>query len=82
MFNPIHHALSLQHAALRGVMAAGQVWTESWMKLVNQNAESFHRDIQRRAEDWHKHPFQLPRGPCWTDYYGHRTHDIDVEHDV
>lgn len=82
MYNPALHALSVQRAALFGWLRASQAVTESWMALLAQNSETLQEHLHRRAEDWHKHPFMLPHGACWTDLYGHRAHDIDVEHDV
>lgn len=82
MYNPVLHTLSLQQAAATGWLRVSRAWLDGWMALTEQGAKQFHENMHRRAEDWHKAPFELPHGPYWTDFYGHRAHDIDVEHDV
>lgn len=82
MYNPVFHTLSLQRAALLGCLRATNALTESYMALLAEGAEQMRDQVSRRSEDWRKQPFVLPNGPYWTDLYGHRAHDIDVEHDV
>ena len=80
MYNPVLHTLSVQRAAMYGWLRATHAWTESWMALMAHNTDVLASQAQRRVDDWQKQPFAIPRGPCWTDFYGNRAHDIDIEH--
>lgn len=45
-----------------------------WQNLAVANLELLQHPAFHR---WHD---VVPRGPSWTDHYGRRSHDIDVEH--
>ena len=82
MYNPMLHTWNLQQSMFRNMYCLSQMMAESWLKLLDQNAQSLHGIFGRRGEDKHVPPRILPHGADLMDHYGKRAGDVDVEHDL
>ena len=81
MNTPTLPPFALQAAVIRGCLSAARAWTDTCFNVARQNLSLLHSTVHRRADDAHR-PAIFPHGAYWTDFYGHREHDIDVEHDL
>lgn len=82
MFNPVVFSLKYQQAVLEGTMNAFRVMMDCYLHLLEQQRHMMeeHLNPHRRAEDIHVRPKIIPGGPDLENHYGHRSHDVDVEH--
>lgn len=80
MFNPIDLSLKMQQAAMTSAMCAGGIAAANWMRLMNGEHALFAPHAHRRSDELHAHKDVVPTGARWTDHYGKRSHDVDVEH--
>ena len=50
------------------------------MRLLKGEQEVVGMTEHRRSDELHAHEDYIAKGASWTDHYGKRNHDIDVEH--
>lgn len=63
----------IQLAMMEGWLTAlTHVW-QGWQNLIAANVEMLQPSTVHR---WHN---VMPQGAEWTDHYGKRNHDVDVE---
>lgn len=80
MLNAIDLSLKMQQAAMTSAMCATGMATANWMRLMKGEHALFGPHTHRRSEELHAQKDCMPTGPQWTDHYGKRGHDVDVEH--
>ncbi len=80
MLDAIDFSLKLQQAAMASAMGAIGIMAAAWMRLMKGEFELFGQHAHQRSEELHAQKDVIPTGPQWTDHYGKRSHDVDVEH--
>lgn len=80
MLDPINVSLKMQQAAMTSALCASGVMAANWMRLMKGEHALFGPHIHQRSEEMHAHKDVVPTGARWTDHYGKRSHDVDVEH--
>jgi hypothetical protein len=80
MLDPLTFSLKVQHAAaIAGCCAAG-VMIASWARFLRGERVLFSLPFHRRSDELHTAGDSIPKGATWSDHYGRRSHDVDVEH--
>lgn len=80
MFDPLTYALKAQQAAVMGAFCLGRTALAAFSHLVKGEAALVHATAHRRAVEQHAPVMAAPLGAKWTDHYGRRSHDVDIEH--
>jgi len=80
MLDPLTFAVKLNHAATVATMCTAGIAVHSMMRTLKGEQTLLGLPFHRRSEDVHDHPDVIAKGPRWTDHYGKRAHDVDVEH--
>lgn len=80
MAHPMFFALQTQQAAVLAVLQAYNTLITMWLRFLEGEGEIIRFPAHRRAEELHKEPPLIASGPTWSDHYGRRAHDVDVEH--
>ena len=80
MLDPLTFSLKMQHAATTGACCAAGMMAANWMRLLKGEQEIVGMTEHRRSDELHAHKDYIAKGASWTDHYGKRNHDIDVEH--
>jgi hypothetical protein len=80
MLDPVTFSLKVQHAAAIAACCAAGVMFASWTRLLRGERMFFGMPFHRRADELHSHEDYVPKGVAWSDHYGKRAHDVDVEH--
>ncbi len=80
MLDPINVSLKMQQAAITSALCAGGVVAANWMRLIKGEHALFGPHMHQRAAEMHADKDIVPTGARWTDQYGKRSHDVDVEH--
>ena len=81
MLDPLTFSLKMQHAAASSACCAAGIMAANWTRLLRGEQElvgTHHH--HRRSDELHTHKDHIAKGASWTDHYGKRSHDIDVEH--
>jgi hypothetical protein len=73
-------ALQAQQAAMLAALQCYNALITAWLRMLKGETEIMQFPAHRRAEELHKAPPVIATGPTWTDHYGRRAHDVDVEH--
>lgn len=80
MLDAIDFSLKTQQAALASTIAAIGIVAANFMRLMNAEFALFGPHTHRRSDELHAHTDHVPKGAQWSDHYGKRSHDVDVEH--
>lgn len=80
MLDPLTFSLKMQHAATTTACCAAGMMAANWMRLLKGEQERVEMPHHRRSDELHVHKDYIAKGASWTDHYGKRNHDIDVEH--
>ncbi len=80
MMDPLTFSLKMQHATTSSAYSAVGMMAANWMRLLKGEQELVEMHQHRRSEELHVHKDHVAKGASWTDHYGKRNHDIDVEH--
>jgi hypothetical protein len=80
MLDPLTFSLKMQHAAASTVCSAAGMMAANWVRLLKGEQGVVGMPEHRRSDELHAHEDHIAKGARWTDHYGKRTHDIDVEH--
>jgi hypothetical protein len=70
----------MQQVAANGLCYALAHGADSWMRFLKGEQVLLGFPFHRRSDELHTHKDVVPKGARWTDHYGKRSHDIDVEH--
>jgi hypothetical protein len=80
MANPLIAALQAQQAAMLAALQCVNAMMALWLRMLKGEAEVLSFPAHRRAEEMHTQAPIVATGPAWSDHYGRRAHDVDVEH--
>jgi len=80
MLDAMTFSLKVQHAAAIAACCAAGVMFASWTRLLRGERVFFGMPFHRRSDELHTHEDYVPKGATWSDHYGKRNHDVDVEH--
>jgi hypothetical protein len=80
MLDPLTFSLKMQHAATSTACCAAGLMAANWMRLLKGEQEILGMPQHRRSDELHAHRDFIAKGTSWSDHYGKRSHDIDVEH--
>jgi hypothetical protein len=80
MLDPITTTLKMQQAAFIGACCAANLAAANLSRLMRGEQVLLFAPGHRRAIERHKPQPIVTTGPSWTDHYGKRSHDVDVEH--
>lgn len=80
MAHPMTFILQAQQAAMLATLQCFNAVVTAWLRMLKGEAEIMQFPAHRRAEELHTTPPVVATGPTWTDHYGRRAHDVDVEH--
>jgi|GEM_PF-5485508 hypothetical protein len=80
MLDPLTYALRAQQAAAVGALCLGGTAVASWLHLLKGERSLILPTMHRRAIERHAPAKGAPGGAGWTDHYGRRSQDVDVEH--
>jgi hypothetical protein len=80
MMDPLTFSMRVQQAAFIGACCAAGVAAANALRVVKGEQSLFGVPFHRRSDELHVHKDIIATGPLWTDHYGKRAHDVDVEH--
>ncbi len=80
MLDAIDFSLKLQQAAMASALSAMGIMVATWTRLMEGEFALFGQHAHQRSEELHAQKDVIPTGSQWTDHYGKRSHDVDVEH--
>lgn len=81
MMDPATFAMKVQQAALIGTFCAVGIAVANWMRMLKGELALFDLTAaHRRAAELHAPLPVIAQGATWSDHYGRRAHDVDVEH--
>ncbi len=80
MLDPLTYTLKVQQAAFVGTLCAAGIAAANWARILRGEQAILATPVHRRAEEKHTQPAYIAKGAAWSDHYGRRAHDIDVEH--
>lgn len=80
MLDAVNLSLRMQQAAMASALCATGLVAANWMRLMKGEHALFGHHEHRRSDELHARKDYIPKGPQWTDHYGKRSHDVDVEH--
>ncbi len=80
MLDPMTFSLKVQQAAAIATCCTAGVMLASWARLLRGEHNVFRMPFHRRSDELHTHHDYVPEGATWSDHYGKRAHDVDVEH--
>jgi hypothetical protein len=76
MFDAITCSLRMQKALAGTACSAVIAMNDHWMRSMMALAHGMHR----RSDELHTEHDYIAAGARWSDHYGKRSHDVDVEH--
>ncbi|MBL8659132.1 MAG: hypothetical protein JNM75_05190 [Rhodospirillales bacterium] len=80
MLDVIDFSLKVQQTAVASALGAIGAMAATWMRLMKGEFALLGQHIHQRSEELHAGKGLVPTGPQWTDHYGNRSRDVDVEH--
>ena len=80
ILNVIDLSLKMQQAVMLAAFSAAGIAVANWMRLMQGEHALFGPHTHRRSDELHVKKDVVPAGAQWTDHYGRRSHDVDVEH--
>lgn len=81
MMDPVTFTMKVQQAAFIGACCAIGIAAAKLVRMLKGELALF--DVgaaHRRAAELHAPVPVIAQGPTWSDHYGRRVHDVDVEH--
>ena len=80
MLDAMAFSLKIQHAAIIGTCCTAGALASIWARLINGERLALFSPFHRRSDELHTHTDYVAKGANWSDHYGKRSHDVDVEH--
>lgn len=80
MMDPISYSMKIQQAAFIGACCAAGVAAANFSRMLKGEQAVMFLPAHRRADEQHKPQAVVAKGAAWSDHYGKRAHDVDVEH--
>ncbi|MGF1641933.1 MAG: hypothetical protein ACFCUO_13380 [Rhodospirillales bacterium] len=80
MLDPLTFTLKMQQAAASAACCATGLMAANWVHLFGSGQDAIAMPGHRRSEELHAHQDCIATGATWSDHYGKRSHDVDVEH--
>lgn len=80
MLDAMTVSLKIQHAAIENACCAASGIANMWSRVIRGERALLFWPFHRRSDELHTHTDHIARGANWTDHYGRRSHDVDVEH--
>ena len=80
MIDAIDLSLKMQQAVILAAFSAAGIAVANWMRLMQGEHALLGPHAHRRSDELHVQKDVVPTGARWTDHYGKRSHDVDVEH--
>ena len=85
MFNPAEYMLHAQKTMMTAAAACARLNTAYCLRTMGEMQRLLAGPPNRRVEDLKrgqpcKKSPNLAKGPQLDDHYGHRAHDVDLEH--
>ena len=80
MLDPVTMTMKVQQAGVIGALCMAGAVGATWARLIRSEAAMLAGLPHRRADEQHTMTPLLALGARWTDHYGRRSHDVDVEH--
>lgn len=80
MMDPLNYAMKVQQAAIIGACCFAGITAANVTRMLKGEQALMFLPMHRRASEQHKPQAVVAKGASWTDHYGKRAHDVDVEH--